>query len=121
MRASPAKAAGIKHRQGATIAARRRQEASSPVPDGRSVGSPCLHVYHGQQKATVDIRTCEIIEGNLPKWQTKMALAWAGLRLDGLMAGPLPRGAVILPKSPDSIEDRSLRSQANEARHADTD
>ena len=34
----------------------------------------------------MDIRTCEIIEGNLPKKQEKLALAWAELRQDELMA-----------------------------------
>lgn len=38
---------------------------------------PHFHVYYGEYKATVDIRTCEIIEGNLPKKQTQLALAWA--------------------------------------------
>jgi hypothetical protein len=34
----------------------------------------------------VDIRTCEIIHGNLPKKQTKLVLAWAELHQDELMA-----------------------------------
>nr|WP_207124009.1 DUF4160 domain-containing protein [Halorhodospira abdelmalekii] len=45
-----------------------------------------FHVYYGEYKATVDIRTCEVIEGNLPKKQTKLALAWAEHRQDDLMA-----------------------------------
>ncbi|MCG5517629.1 DUF4160 domain-containing protein [Ectothiorhodospira sp. 9905] len=47
---------------------------------------PHFHVYYGEYKAIVDIRTCEIIEGNLPKKQTQLALAWAELRQDELMA-----------------------------------
>lgn len=34
----------------------------------------------------VDIRTCEIIESDLPKKQTKLVLAWAELHQDELMA-----------------------------------
>ena len=34
----------------------------------------------------MDIRTCEVIEGNLPSKQTKLVLAWAELRQDELMA-----------------------------------
>ncbi|MEI7869378.1 MAG: DUF4160 domain-containing protein [Candidatus Methylumidiphilus sp.] len=28
---------------------------------------PHFHVYYAEYTATVDIRTCELIEGNLPK------------------------------------------------------
>jgi len=38
-------------------------------------------------KATVDIRTCEMIQSNLPKKQSKLALAWAELHQEELMAG----------------------------------
>lgn len=34
----------------------------------------------------IDIRTCEIIEGDLPKKHTKLILAWAELHQDELMA-----------------------------------
>ena len=34
----------------------------------------------------VDISTCEISEGTLPKKQTKLVLAWAELHQDELMA-----------------------------------
>lgn len=47
---------------------------------------PHFHAYYAEFKATVDIRTCEMIEGNLPKKQTKLALAWAELHQDELMA-----------------------------------
>ena len=46
----------------------------------RQVPSPLEH------KAMVDIRTCEIIEGQLPKKHTKLILAWAELHQDELMA-----------------------------------
>lgn len=47
---------------------------------------PHFHVYYGEQKATVDIRTCEVIQGNLPRRQIKLVLAWAELHQDELMA-----------------------------------
>ena len=45
-----------------------------------------FHVYYNEYKATVDIRTCEIIEGNLPRKQEKLTLAWAELHQEELMA-----------------------------------
>lgn len=48
---------------------------------------PHFHVYYGEHRATgVDIRTCEVIQGNLPSKQTKLVLAWAELHQDELMA-----------------------------------
>lgn len=47
---------------------------------------PHFHVYYADYKATVDIHTCEIIEGNLPKRQTKLVVAWAELRQEDLLA-----------------------------------
>jgi len=32
---------------------------------------PHFHVYYAEYKATVDIRSCEVLDGNLPKKQTK--------------------------------------------------
>jgi hypothetical protein len=43
-------------------------------------------VYYNEYKATVDIRTCEIIEGDLPGRQTRLVLAWAELHQEDLMA-----------------------------------
>lgn len=40
---------------------------------------PHFHVYYAEFKARVDIRTCELIEGNLPRKQVKLVLAWAEL------------------------------------------
>jgi len=37
---------------------------------------PHFHVYYAEYTTTVDIRTCELIEGNLPKKQIKLTLAW---------------------------------------------
>jgi hypothetical protein len=38
---------------------------------------PHFYVYFAEYKATIDIRKCEIIQGELPKKQTKLVLAWA--------------------------------------------
>ena len=47
---------------------------------------PHFHAYYNDYKASVDIRTCEIIEGNLPRRQQKLVLAWAELHHEELMA-----------------------------------
>lgn len=49
-------------------------------------GPPHCHVYYSEFKATVDIRSCEIIKGNLPRRQQRLALAWAELHQEELMA-----------------------------------
>ena len=35
---------------------------------------PHFHVYYGEHTATVDIRTCEWIEGDFPRKQLKLTL-----------------------------------------------
>jgi hypothetical protein len=47
---------------------------------------PHFHAYYQKHKAVVDIRKCEIIDGSLPRRQTRLVLAWAELRKDELMA-----------------------------------
>ena len=47
---------------------------------------PHFHAYYNEYKVSVDIRTCEIIEGNLPRRQEKLVLAWAELHQEELMA-----------------------------------
>lgn len=39
-----------------------------------------------EYKATVDIRTCEIIESNLPRKQKRLVIAWAELHQEELIA-----------------------------------
>jgi len=39
-----------------------------------------------EYKATVDIRTCEVLTGDLPKGKTKLVLAWAELHQEELLA-----------------------------------
>jgi hypothetical protein len=45
-----------------------------------------FHVYYAEHKAIVDIRTCEVSGGDLPRRQTKLVLAWAELHQEELMA-----------------------------------
>ena len=52
----------------------------------REHNPPHFHVYYNEYKASVDIRTCEIIEGNLPRKQRKLVMAWAEIHQDELMA-----------------------------------
>lgn len=47
---------------------------------------PHFHAYYQDYKVTVDISTCEIIDGNLPAKQAKLVLAWAELHKDELTA-----------------------------------
>jgi len=47
---------------------------------------PHFHVYYAEHKATVDIRTSEILAGELPKKQKKLVLAWSELHHEELMA-----------------------------------
>lgn len=47
---------------------------------------PHFHAYYAEHKANVDIRTCEMMEGDLPGKQAKLVLAWAELHQDELMA-----------------------------------
>ncbi len=47
---------------------------------------PHFHAYYNEYRASVDVRTCEIIEGNLPHKQQKLTLAWAELHQEELMA-----------------------------------
>lgn len=48
--------------------------------------SIAFHVYYNEYKASVDIRMCEIIDGNLPRRQQKLVLAWVELHQEELMA-----------------------------------
>ena len=47
---------------------------------------PHFHVYYGEYRATVDIQTCEITQGQLPKKQSRLVIAWAELHQEELMA-----------------------------------
>ncbi len=47
---------------------------------------PHIHAYYQDAKAVVDLNSCEITEGNFPRKQAKMLLAWAEIHHDELMA-----------------------------------
>ena len=45
-----------------------------------------FHAYYQDFKAVIDIESCDLLEGYLPKKQLKLVLAWAELRQDELRA-----------------------------------
>ncbi|MEC4685631.1 MAG: DUF4160 domain-containing protein [Nitrospirota bacterium] len=47
---------------------------------------PHFHAYYQEYKAIFDIQKCELIDGNLPKKQTRLVLAWSELHKDELIA-----------------------------------
>jgi hypothetical protein len=47
---------------------------------------PHFHAYYQDYRAIFDIQKCELIDGNLPKKQLRLVLAWAELHQDELMA-----------------------------------
>ena len=47
---------------------------------------PHFHAYYNEYRATVNIRTCEIIKSDLPRKQARLVLAWAELHQEELMA-----------------------------------
>jgi len=47
---------------------------------------PHIHAYYQDYKATIDIQTCEIIEGNLPRKKERLVLAWVEIRQEDLLA-----------------------------------
>jgi len=47
---------------------------------------PHVHIYYNEFKAILDIHQCEIVEGKLPKKQTKLVQAWAEIHKEELIA-----------------------------------
>ena len=47
---------------------------------------PHFHAYYQDYKAVIDIKSCELKEGNIPNKQLKLVLAWAELRQEELLA-----------------------------------
>lgn len=45
-----------------------------------------FHAYYQDSKALININTLELMEGNLPKKQLRLVLAWAELHQDELIA-----------------------------------
>ena len=47
---------------------------------------PHFHAYYSEHTAIIDISTCELAEGELPRRQLKLVLAWAELKQEELKA-----------------------------------
>jgi hypothetical protein len=47
---------------------------------------PHFHAYYQNFKAIINIKTCEIVEGNFPVKQAKLVVAWAELHKEELVA-----------------------------------
>ncbi|MFW5836060.1 MAG: DUF4160 domain-containing protein [bacterium] len=47
---------------------------------------PHFHAYYGEHKGVVDIQTCEVVQGDLPKRQVRLVQAWTELHQDELIA-----------------------------------
>ena len=47
---------------------------------------PHIHAYYQDAKAVLDLNSCEITEGDFPRKQAKMLLAWAEIHHEELMA-----------------------------------
>ncbi|NBC29904.1 MAG: DUF4160 domain-containing protein [Spirochaetes bacterium] len=47
---------------------------------------PHFHAYYAEHKGVVDIRRCEVVEGNLPTRQVKLVQAWAELHQEEPLA-----------------------------------
>ena len=47
---------------------------------------PHFHAYYQEHVAVVDINSCEISEGKLPRKQAKLVIAWAELHNEELLA-----------------------------------
>ena len=47
---------------------------------------PHIHAYYQDAKAVVDLNSCEITEGDFPRKQAKMLLAWSEIHHEELMA-----------------------------------
>jgi hypothetical protein len=47
---------------------------------------PHFHAHYQDFVAVIDIHTCEIIDGELPRKQMKLVIAWAELHKDELLA-----------------------------------
>lgn len=47
---------------------------------------PHIHAYYQDYKATVDIKKCEMMEGNLPRKKERLVLAWVEIHQEELIA-----------------------------------
>jgi len=53
---------------------------------GAEHNPPHFHAYYQEFKCTIDIRTVQLLEGDLPSKQLKLVLAWTELHNDELIA-----------------------------------
>ena len=49
-------------------------------------GPPHIQAYYQEKRATIDIESCEIIDGNLPNKQRRYVLAWTEIHQEELLA-----------------------------------
>ena len=47
---------------------------------------PHIHAYYQEYKAIVDIRKCEVSDGNLPRRKERLVLAWVEIHQEELLA-----------------------------------
>jgi hypothetical protein len=47
---------------------------------------PHCHIYYNEFKASIDLRTLEFIESDLPSKQKRLVLAWVELHIEELLA-----------------------------------
>ena len=47
---------------------------------------PHIHVYYQECRAIIGIESCELIEGNIPAKQLRLAVAWIEIHRDDLLA-----------------------------------
>ena len=63
---------------------------------------PHIHAYYQDYTAIININTCELSEGELPAKQLKLALAWAEIHKEELLAdwGLASKGELPFPIEP---------------------
>jgi hypothetical protein len=54
--------------------------------DNDKHNSPHIHVKYAEYKASVDILTADVIDGDIPSRQLRMVQAWIEIHRDELMA-----------------------------------
>jgi len=47
---------------------------------------PHIHVYYQDDKAVININSCEISDGSLPRQKERLVLAWVEIHQDELLA-----------------------------------
>lgn len=46
---------------------------------------PHIHVFYQEYSATIEIKTCKVLEGELPPKQLRLVLAWIEIHCDELI------------------------------------